>query len=129
MAIRHLGALYNRDEYDLLTNMTWCMIGDACLQEALRSKLMQVHWKLNNLAVIYDNNQITCDGGVDVTCSEDINGKIIACRWNVIDVLDGSLNVEAIIQQLAGALACQDQPSFINVRTIIVCGSVLAGQA
>jgi dihydroxyacetone synthase len=25
------------------------------------------HFRLNNLTVIYDNNQITCDGSVDLT--------------------------------------------------------------
>ena len=75
MATKHPGALYNRDEYDLLANMTWCMMGDACLQEGVVLEAIQLagHWQMPR--------------------------------------------------------ACQDQPSFINVRTIIGSGSVLAGQA
>lgn len=131
VATKHLGATYNRPGFDLLNNMTWCTIGDACAQEGVALEAIQLagHWKLNNLAIVYDNNQITCDGSVDVTCSEDINAKMIACGWNVIDVFDGVSNVKAITQALAAAQANQRQPTFINVRTIIGFGSAIEGQA
>lgn len=69
MATKHLGATYNRPGFEgLVSNHTWCMIGDACLQEgvALEAISLAGHFKLNNLTIIYDNNQITCDGSVDV---------------------------------------------------------------
>jgi dihydroxyacetone synthase len=57
------------------------MIGDACLQEGVALEVFQLagHWRLNNLIVIYDNNQMTCDGSVDMTCSEDVNREMEAC--------------------------------------------------
>lgn len=70
MATKHLGATYNRPGFEgLVSNHTWCMIGDACLQEgvALEAISLAGHFKLNNLTIIYDNNQITCDGSVDVS--------------------------------------------------------------
>ena len=36
------------------------------------------HWRLNNLTIIYDNNQITCDGSVDIACVDDVNAKMRA---------------------------------------------------
>lgn len=130
MATKNLAATYNKPGFDLVNNMTWCMIGDACLQEGVALEAIQLagHWKLNNLAVVYDNNQITCDGSVDMACSEDINAKMRACGWNVIDVFDGSHDIQGITQALVDARA-SDLPCFINIRTVIGIGSAVAGQA
>lgn len=88
------------------------------------------HLKLNNLTVIYDNNQITCDGSVDLTNTEDVNKKMEACGWNVIDVHDGVNDVEAIVAALEkGRDPNRTKPLFINVRTIIGVGSAVSGQA
>jgi dihydroxyacetone synthase len=52
----------------VVNNMTYVMIGDACLQEGVGLEAVSLagHWKLNNLCIIYDNNNITCDGTADV---------------------------------------------------------------
>jgi dihydroxyacetone synthase len=131
MATKHLAATYNRPKYPVVNNMTWCMIGDACLQEgvALEAISLAGHWKLNNLVVIYDNNQITCDGSVDLCNNEDVNAKMLACGWHVIDVEDGNYDIEKIVRALITAKNSQDKPTFINVRTVIGIGSVSAGDA
>lgn len=88
------------------------------------------HLKLNNLTVIYDNNQITCDGSVDLTNTEDVNKKVEACGWEVIDVMDGVNDVEGIVAALEkGRDPKRTKPLFINVRSIIGVGSAVAGQA
>lgn len=131
MATKNLAATYNRPGYDVVSNHTWCMIGDACLQEgvALEAISFAGHLKLNNLTVIYDNNQITCDGSVDLTNTEDVNAKMRACGWDVIDVEDGCHDVDGIVAALKRAKSSTDKPTFINVRTIIGLDSAVAGQA
>jgi dihydroxyacetone synthase len=131
MATKNLQATYNRPGFDVVSNHTWCMIGDACLQEgvALEAISFAGHLKLNNLTVIYDNNQITCDGSVDMTNTEDVNAKMRACGWDVIDVEDGCFDVEGIVAALNKARDSADKPTFINVRTIIGLGSAVAGNA
>lgn len=131
MASKSLGATYNREGFELVNNMTWCMIGDACLQEGVGMEAFQLaaHWKLNNLCVMYDRNEITCDGSVDVACSENVNAKMRAVGWNVIEVADGNNDVEAIVKALLEARASKDKPTFINIRTIIGIGSQVAGDA
>lgn len=130
MATKHLAATYNKPNYDLVNNMTFCMIGDACLQEgvALEAISLAGHWKLNDLALVYDNNQVTCDGSVDITCNDDVNEKMKACGWNVIDVFDGTSNISGVVQALVAARA-SDKPTFINIRTVIGIGSAVAGNA
>lgn len=131
MATKHLAAVYNKPNYELINNTTWCMIGDACLQEgvALESIQLAGHWKLNNLVVIYDNNQITCDGSVDLCNTEDVNAKMRACGWEVLEVEDGCYDVEGLVKALLQAKASTEKPTFINVRTIIGVGSKVAGDA
>lgn len=131
IASKHLGATYNKPNFPLISNTTFCMVGDACLQEgvALEAISLAGHFRLNNLIVIYDNNQVTCDGSVDLTNTEDVNAKMIACGWKVIDVLDGNHDVEGIIAALVEARNSTDKPVFINVRTVIGIGSKVAGDA
>ncbi|KAH7110609.1 Transketolase, thiamine diphosphate binding domain-containing protein [Dendryphion nanum] len=130
MATKHLAATYNRDGHDLVNNMTYVMIGDACLQEGVGLEAVSLagHWKLNNLCIIYDNNNITCDGTADVANSEDMNAKMRATGFNVVDVLDGHSNVSSIVHALLAAKS-SEQPTFINIRTVIGFGSLKAGLA
>ncbi|KAH6684038.1 transketolase [Halenospora varia] len=131
VATKHLGATYNKPGFPLVDNTTWCMIGDACLQEGVALEAIQLagHWKLNNLVVIYDNNQITCDGSVDLCNSEDVNAKMRACGWKVLEIADGNHDVEGIVKALAEARGNKDKPTFINIRTVIGIGSKVAGDA
>ncbi|KAJ9149327.1 Transketolase [Pleurostoma richardsiae] len=131
MASKHLGTVYNRPGLPVVDNMTWCMIGDACLQEGVAMEAIQLagHWRLNNLVVIYDNNQITCDGSVDLCNTEDVNSKMRACNWNVLEVEDGCFDVEGIVRALERARASTDKPTFINVHTVIGIGSKVQGDA
>ncbi|PMD36492.1 transketolase [Hyaloscypha variabilis F] len=131
MATKHLTATYNKPNYDLINNTTWCMTGDACLQEGVGLEAISLagHWKLNNLVLIFDNNSVTCDGSADVANTEDINAKMAASGWNVIEILDGSNDIEGIVSALQTAKSSKDKPTFINCHTIIGIGSAVAGDA
>lgn len=132
IATKHLAATFNRPGYDIVDNHTWCTVGDACLQEGVGCEAFSYagHLKLGNLTVIYDNNQISCDGSVDLTNTEDVNKKMEACGWEVIDVEDGNNDVAAIVAAMErGKEKDRQKPLFINVRTIIGMGSAVAGKA
>ncbi|KFY27672.1 hypothetical protein V491_00789 [Pseudogymnoascus sp. VKM F-3775] len=132
MASQHLAAVYNKPNFEVVNNHTWCMIGDACLQEgvALEAISLAGHLKLDNLTVLYDNNQVTCDGSVDLTNTEDVNAKMKACGWEVIDVEDGCFDIPALIEALHKSRTIKiGKPVFINIRTIIGVGSAVAGEA
>ncbi|KJZ79152.1 hypothetical protein HIM_01303 [Hirsutella minnesotensis 3608] len=131
MATKHLAAVYSKPGFDLINNTTWCMIGETRLQEGVVLEAIQLasHWKLSNLVVIEDNNQITCDRSVDLCNTEDVNTKMIACEWDVIDAEDGCFDVEALVKALSQAKASEENPTFINVHTIIGIGSRIASDA
>ena len=130
MASMHLGATYNRPGFEVVNNMTYCTIGDACLQEGIGMESIQIagHFRLNRLVVLYDNNQITCDGSVDLCNTEDVNAKMRACGWNVLEILDANYDVDGIVHALQLAKR-SDKPTFINCRTTIGIGSTVQGDA
>ncbi|KAI6890714.1 hypothetical protein KC334_g14569, partial [Hortaea werneckii] len=81
IASKNLAAQYNRPGYDIVRSKTYCMTGDGCLMEgvALEAVALAGHLQLNNLVLLYDNNQVTCDGPLDWINTEDINAKMRAC--------------------------------------------------
>ncbi len=131
MATKNLSATYNKPNFQVVNNMTFCMTGDACLQEGVGLEAISLagHWKLNNLVLIFDNNNVTCDGSADIANTEDINAKMVASGWNVIDILDGSHDVQGITDALHAARQSKDKPTFINCHTVIGIGSAVAGDA
>lgn len=132
MATEHLAATYNRPGFDVVNNMTYCTTGDACFQEGVGLEAISLagHWKLRRLVLIYDNNQITCDGSVDICNTEDVNAKMRASGWDVVDVHDGNYDITAIVDAVEFAKhKTEDKPTFINVRTTIGLGSQNEGKA
>lgn len=130
IAAKNLLATYNKPDFPVVSNHTFCMVGDACLQEgvALESISLAGHLRLNNLTVIYDNNQITCDGSVDLTNTENIRDKFAATNWQVLEVAQGSDDVEGIIDALETAKTA-DRPTLIIVHTRIGIDTDVEGQA
>lgn len=130
VAAKQLGATYNKPGHQLIDNMIWCIVGDGCLQEGVALEAVQLagHWKLDNLAIIYDNNAVTCVGTLDVATTEDINLKMKACGWHTFDVFDGISNIKGIVQALETARENTTRPVFVNVRTVIGAGAWFAGQ-
>ena len=126
MATEHLAATYNREGFPVVDNMTYCMVGDACLQEGVGLEAISLagHWRLKRLVIMYDNNRITCDGSIDMTINEDTNAKMRACGFDIIDVDDGCYDVKGIVEALEMAKnKTEDKPTFINIRTVIGVGS------
>jgi dihydroxyacetone synthase len=131
IASKNLAARFNRPGYEVIKSRTYCMTGDGCLMEgvALEAIALAGHLQLDNLVLIYDNNQVTCDGPLDWINTEDINSKMRACGWYVMDVLEGSYDVQAIVCTLEQSRQIISQPVFINIRTVIGIGTPTAGTA
>lgn len=107
------------------------MTGDGCLMEgvALEAISLAGHLQLDNLVLIYDNNAVTCDGPLDWISSEDVDLKMKASGWNVINVPEGSYDVSAIAHALGVAARSHGKPTFINIKTVIGFGTATAGTA
>lgn len=79
--------------------------------------------------LLYDNNQVTCDGPLDWINTEDINAKMVASGWEVINVADGRYDVRAIVSALDLSKNSTSKPVFINIRTVIGVDMASAGTA
>ncbi|KAK5049309.1 hypothetical protein LTR84_004238 [Exophiala bonariae] len=131
IASKNLAAQYNEPGYDVIKSRIYCVSGDGCLMEgvALESISLAGHLQLDNLVLVYDNNAVTCDGPLDWINTENVNQKMEACGWYVLDIADGSYDVKQIAEALQTAQGLKGRPVFINIRTIIGLGTQVAGTA
>ncbi|KAI1452334.1 Transketolase, thiamine diphosphate binding domain-containing protein [Annulohypoxylon moriforme] len=129
IASKNLAANFNKPDAKLINSRIWCTTGDGCLMEgvALEAISLAGHLHLDNLVLIYDNNAVTCDGPLDWINTEDVNAKMISQGWEVINVLDGRYDVEAIVHALSLAKKYVGKPVFINIRTVIGLDTAVAG--
>ncbi|KAF4954263.1 hypothetical protein FSARC_12173 [Fusarium sarcochroum] len=129
IAAKNMAANFNKPDFDLVQSTVWCMTGDGCLMEgvALESISLAGHLQLDNLVLLYDNNNVTCDGPLGWINTEDINQKMRSQGWHVLDVEEGSHDVDSIVSALRLAKSYSGKPVFINIRTVIGVGTAAAG--
>ncbi len=103
---------------------TFCLAGDGDLMEGISSEAASFagHWKLGNLVVWYDSNDITIDGSTKLAFTEDVAARFRAYHWHVVGPIDGH-DREAIDAALAQCLAEKERPSLIVGRTKIAKGA------
>ncbi|WP_379550105.1 transketolase [Qipengyuania sp. DGS5-3] len=119
MAERHLNAEFG-DE--LVDHKTWVVAGDGCLMEGINHEAIGLagHLKLGYLNVLWDDNNITIDGGTDLSSSEDIKARYVATGWHVVSC-DGH-DFDDIRRALDEAQA-SELPSLIACKTVIGKGA------
>ncbi|XHG05893.1 hypothetical protein AWENTII_009107 [Aspergillus wentii] len=129
IASKNLGARFNKPGFDLVQGRVYCMTGDGCLMEgvALEAISLAGGLGLDNLVLLYDNNQVTCDGPLEWINTESVNDKMRSCGWNVLDVEDGCYDVQSILTALQYANTLKGKPTMINIRTVIGLGTQAAG--
>ncbi|MGD6965192.1 transketolase [Rossellomorea vietnamensis] len=124
MAERHLASVYNRDNFNVVDHYTYSVCGDGDLMEGISSEAasLAAHLKLGRLVVMYDSNDISLDGELDRSFSEDVAGRFKAYGWQYIRVEDGN-DTEAIAKALEEAKSDENHPTLIEVKTVIGYGA------
>ena len=127
MAERAVAAQYP-DGGKIMNHYTYALCGDGCLQEGLSQEAISLagHHKLNKLILIYDSNNVTLDGGLDLSFSENVKQRFLASEWDVLEVKDGN-DVDAIDAAISKAKQSKDKPTLIIVTTVIGFGSEKQG--
>lgn len=128
MAEAHLAARFNQDEYPVIDHYTYALVGDGCLMEGVSYEAMSMagHMKLGKLIVLYDSNDISLDGDLNLSFGEQIQQRAESANWQYLRVEDGN-DLAAIAAAIAAAKQNEAQPTLIEVRTIIGYGSKAAG--
>jgi transketolase len=124
MAEAHLAAKFNKEGFPLIDHYTYALVGDGDLMEGVSYEAMSMagHMKLGKLVVLYDSNDISLDGELNVSFSEDVKKRAESAHWHYLRVEDGN-DIEAITKAIQAAKENTDQPSLIEIRTIIGFGS------
>lgn len=124
MAEMHLAATYNKPNYDVVDHYTFALCGDGDLMEGVSAEAASLagHLGLEKLIVLYDSNDISLDGDLNKSFSDDTAARFKAYGWNYILVEDGT-DVEAINTAIEQAKAHKGQPTLIEVKTVIGFGS------
>ncbi|MBQ5767248.1 MAG: transketolase [Burkholderiaceae bacterium] len=124
LAEKMLAAEFNRPGFDVVSNYTYCFLGDGCLMEGVSHEACSLAgtWKLNKLIAIYDDNGISIDGKVINWFSDDTRKRFESYGWNVIGPVDGH-DIDAMDSAIAEAKKSEDKPTMIIARTVIGKGS------
>ena len=119
IAERHLNAVYG-DE--LVDHRTFVIAGDGDLMEGVNHEAVGLagHLKLGRLIVLWDDNNITIDGSIDLSRNEDVVARHQAGKWHTCEC-DG-LNADDVDRAIREALA-DPRPSLIRCKTIIGYGA------
>ena len=130
MAEKHLAAVYNRENFKIINNYTYVLMGDGCIMEGSTSEAASLagNLKLGKLIALYDSNRITIEGDTDITFTDNTEARFTSYGWQVINVEDGE-NIDAVKAALAIAKNTEDKPKLIIVRTNIAQGTAKQGSA
>jgi len=107
---------------DLVDHYTYVIAGDGCLMEGISHEAISLagHLKLNKLIVLFDDNGISIDGAVSLSCSDDQLKRFEASGWATTRV-DGH-DAEAVSAAIAAAKK-SSKPSLIACKTVIGFGA------
>ncbi|GAK01675.1 LOW QUALITY PROTEIN: transketolase [Geomicrobium sp. JCM 19055] len=123
MAETHLASTYNNADHTLFDHYTYALCGDGDIMEGVASESASLagHLGLGKLIVMYDSNDISLDGDLNRSFSEDVLKRYDAYGWHTILVEDGN-DVDAIDAAIQAAKE-DPRPSMIEIKTVIGFGS------
>ncbi len=109
-----LSSKLNKDGYRV-----YCLLGDGEIQEGQiwEAVMSAVKYKLDNLCVIVDNNNLQIDGTIEeVKGLTNINKKFESFGFEVIQI-DGN-NIEEVLNAFNVAKQIKEKPTVIIAKTI-----------
>ncbi len=106
----------------VVNHRTWVIAGDGCLMEGVSQEAIGLagRYELSRLIVLWDNNNITIDGKVDLADKTDQMERFRASGWAVFEC-DGH-DPDDIDKAISAAKRAQ-KPAMISCRTHIGFGS------
>ncbi len=124
MAESHLAATYNKENMDVIDHHTFALCGDGDLMEGVAGEAISLagHLKLNKLVVLYDSNDISLDGDLGMSFSENIQKRFESYGWNYLRVDDGN-KIEDLSEKITQAKQSADKPTLIEIKTVIGYGA------
>ena len=128
MAEKHLSALYNKPGFKVIDHYTYSIVGDGDLMEGLSEESLNLAGDkgLSKLIVLYDSNDVSLDGPLNLSTNESMQKRVEAAGWDYQKVDNGNVDVDSITKAIENAKTT-DKPSFIEVKTTIGYGTPQGG--
>ena len=118
IAERFLRAKFGSEVVD---HHTFVICGDGCLEEGISHEAASLagHLRLGRLVYVYDDNHITIDGPTELAYSDNVAERFEAYGWHVDPVGEIANDTDALEHALRRAMAVEDRPSLIILRSHI----------
>src|SRR5689334_19883575 len=125
IAERYLGTMFNRPGHTVIDHHTVALVSDGDMMEGIAHEAGSLagHLGLGKLIYLYDANDITLDGPLSLSMSEDVGARYAAYGWHILHVDNGNTDLEAIDRAIRDAKAETARPTMIIVKTTIGYGS------
>lgn len=107
---------------EIVDHYTYVIAGDGCLMEGVSQEAISLagHLKLGKLVVLWDDNNISIDGELSLSSSDDQMARFAASGWHVLDC-DG--HDHKAISDAIEAAKKEPRPSLIACKTVIGFGA------
>jgi transketolase len=124
LAERMLAARFNRPGHEIVDHRTFVIASEGDLEEGISGEAssMAGHLGLGRLISFFDRNHISIEGDTKLSFSEDVGKRYEAYGWHVLN-LGEDMELDSLQRALEEAIAVEDKPSLIIVRTHIAQGS------
>jgi len=125
LAEKKLASLFNKDDIKLIDHYTYVLCGDGDLQEGISQEAISLagNLNLNKLIILYDSNNVTLDGPLSNSNSENTLLRFKANNFNTMECDDDYNNICACIELAKNS----DKPTLIKVNTTIGKDSLYEG--
>jgi transketolase len=119
-----LAARYNKPGFRLFNYRIWVQCSDGDLMEGVANEAASIagHLQLDNLCWIYDDNQITIEGGTPLAFSEDVATRFRGLGWHVLAVEDAN-DLATLDAAYRKVLKHEGSPTLIAVKSVIAYGA------
>ncbi|PPF90016.1 transketolase [Subtercola sp. Z020] len=102
----------------------WVLCSDGDMQEGIsyEAGALAGRHRLDNLVVIFDDNDVQIEGNATLVTSEDTAARFRAQGWNVVTVPlaeSGEVDTARLDTELAAAAAHRGEPSLIILKSVI----------
>lgn len=130
IAEKYLAGLVEEEmsKQKIVNYRVYCLVSDGDLLEGVANEAASLagNLALDNLIVLYDSNNITLDGELRKTSSEEIVKKFINLGWEVDYVAEGNDTRE--IDKAIDRAKINKKPTLIEIKTVIGRGSINEGK-
>jgi transketolase len=106
---------------ELVDHHTFVVAGDGCFEEGISHEAASLagHLGLGRLICVYDDNHISIDGPTELSYTDNVPERFAAYGWDVDELGEVANDTDALEAALRRAMAVEDRPSLLVVRSHI----------